>query len=174
MFEDEEFPIPSEVGLPPDAPPWQGPDTANWWPWMQDANWKADPYTEGSFFNTLTGEWSNPATDPNNTSEWHRLAQANAPDPRVQSLNNLRIDETNRYALYIAHLTKQLQQTEMLADKARQEQHWQFVEDLAFRREALLKQLAEAEKGRQLQKRGQQDAREASSGWKFGQIGMGV
>ena len=79
---------------------------------------------------------------------------------------------------YDKYLRDQLAQVARLAEQARADGHWQFLEDLNFRREALLRQLTENEKDRRLKRRGEANRHQEQSagltGWWIGQPGTGV
>lgn len=89
-----------------------------------------------------------------------------------------RLDQAELARMQAGWMREQLVVNERMADKARAEGHWQAVEDLAFRREALIKQLEESEKNRRLQEKSANRAHQAqsaqSTGYWMGPQGTGV
>ena len=100
------------------------------------------------------------------------------PDPNADAARQM-AEEARFWRLdYSQFLREQLASNAAQAEAARKEGHWQFVEDLAFRREALLKQLGENEKELRLKNKVQAQNHQAQSasatGYWTGPQGTGV
>lgn len=155
-------------GLPPAPDPFEQYRQYHGSDWWEDLP-QVGMETAAPWWEEATGQpWeqqqqADPYADPYAAAELERVAS---------------VDRRYMWDRYDDYLRTQLAQVERLADKAREEQRWQFLEDLAFKREALVKQLAENEKNRRLAAKGQEQEHQARSaaltGYWVGPLGTGV
>src|SRR3990167_3573058 len=90
---------------------------------------------------------------PDWTASMQGATSAPRADPAADAARQM-AEEARFWRLdYSRFLRDQLAQNAAQAEAAQKEGHWQFVEDLAFRREALLRQLEDSEKDRRIKKK---------------------